>query len=168
MELRFRLMTNEEFTLALSMLRSAAQRLKEKDVNQWEHWLQPGEDKIAWIQQGFDRKEFYAVENQDAVVVAMFRLMEEDLLYWGEQKEKARYVHSLVVKRDFSGLQLGSKILKQIADNILKDGITKLRLDCNAANKWLCNYYEQQGFAKLGEVQMSHSLNNLYEKVLIK
>lgn len=166
MELQFRLMKSDEFGLALLMLTEAAQHLKDKGVNQWSHWLQPGEDQVAWIKEGFAKREFYAVENRDSVIIAMFRLMQEDLLYWGAQKDEARYVHSLVVKRDFAGMQLGTRILEQIGSDLIKAGVSKFRLDCNAANAWLCKYYEQQGFTKVGMVQMTHSLNNLYEKAL--
>lgn len=166
MQLRFRLMTVYEQDLALSLLKSAAQRLKDKGIDQWSHWLNPDQNKIDWVKEGFDLNQFYAVENLDQELVGMVRLLKEDLLYWGVQSDEARYIHSLVVKSEYSNQNLGSIILSEVAKRVRAEGITLLRLDCNAANKWLCSYYEKQGFTKAGEVQMSHSLNNLYEKKL--
>ena len=43
-------------------------------------------------------------------------------------------------------------------------GISLMRLDCNAQNPALCAYYEKQDFEKVGEKTMEWGINNLYEK----
>lgn len=141
--------------------------LNGKKVNQWSFWLSPAVDKINWIKAGFDKGEFFFVENKEKELVGMFRLMQQDELYWGEQEAKARYIHSLVVEKKFSGKQIGNKIIKLVEQEIINQGIFKLRLDCNAGNPILCSYYENQGFVKVGEKQMVDSLNNLFEKELL-
>jgi ribosomal protein S18 acetylase RimI-like enzyme len=97
----------------------------------------------------------------------MFRLLVEDELYWGKQPVTARYVHSFVVEKQFAGQQIGSKILAQLEHHLIENDIFRFRLDCNASNPALCAYYEKHGFKKVGEKQLPHSLNNLYEKCIL-
>lgn len=166
MEVHFRKVGITEFNQILSLLKEAAEQLKFKGIDQWGIWINPPEDKINWVKQGFDLKEFYFVENENQELVGMFRLSAKDLLYWGENNDNAKYVHSLVVRKKYSGQHLGEKIIHQIEQNLIEQHTDLFRLDCNATNIWLCNYYESLGFIKVGEIQMPHSLNNLYEKNL--
>ncbi|MFM2393795.1 MAG: hypothetical protein RLZZ546_1777 [Bacteroidota bacterium] len=167
MRLKFRQSKNEEIDIALSLLKQAAQKLKDNNINQWAFWLDPPDDKIDWIKKGFENNEFFFVETDHKEIVAMFRLSEKDEMYWGNQNDDAYYIHSLVVDKNFSGKKIGIQIIQLIESLLLDKGIFKLRLDCNASNLVLCNYYEMQGFVKVGEKQMPHSLNNLFEKSLL-
>jgi RimJ/RimL family protein N-acetyltransferase len=56
--------------------------------------------------------------------------------------------------------------LKQLINEASTRDIPLFRLDCNAANKALCAYYESLGFKQVGVKQIPHSLNNLYEMAL--
>jgi ribosomal protein S18 acetylase RimI-like enzyme len=163
----FRIAAEQDLSLALKLLKEAAETLKDKGINQWTFWQDPSEEKINWIKQGFENNEFYFVENLENELVAMFRLMSEDELYWGKQTQDARYIHSLVVRKQFSGQQIGQQIMQQIESNLIERNVFILRLDCNASSKGLCAYYEKLDFVKVGEKQMPHSLNHLYEKKLL-
>ena len=164
-EYKFHKMDKEDLSLCSKMLREAAQRLKDKNIDQWAYWLNPPQDKIDWVAQGIYDGEFYKVL-QDGQVVAMYRLQESDELYWGVQKEQARYIHSLVVSDKHTGKALGKTIIEKIEKETMENGVDLLRLDCNALNQGLCQYYEKLGFEKVGTVQMPYSLNALYEKKL--
>ncbi|PWV51960.1 N-acetyltransferase [Chitinophaga sp. S165] len=166
MELLYRQAAAGEIDIALVMLKEAAEAIRQKGLDQWSIWLNPGEDQVKWIHDGFANGEFYFVENESGRSVGMFRLSEEDILYWGVQENKAGYIHSLVVRKEFAGQELGQVMMKYVEKYLLTKGINLLRLDCNAANKWLCAYYENAGFVKVGQKQMPHALNNLYEKQL--
>lgn len=165
-ELVFRKAAMNELDTAFLLLKQAAAGLKEKGVNQWSIWLNPDKNKINWVKKGFVAGEFYFVETKENELAGMFRLMEQDELYWGKQELPARYVHSLVVTTAFKGSHTGKRIMAAIEKQVLAEGINLLRLDCIASNKRLCAYYESMGFVKQGEKQMPHSLNNLYEKIL--
>ena len=154
-----------ELDEALDMLKEAAKSLQSRKINQWEFWLNPPKEKINWVKEGFLNREFYFI-TQSAEVVGMLRLLDKDHLYWGEELEEAKYIHSLVIKEKYAGKKIGEKVIEIISENALKNSIHILRLDCNAANSKLCNYYEKQGFVKVREKRMPHSLNNLYEKRL--
>lgn len=166
MKLLFRKAKLSEIDTALLLLKQAASFLQSKKVNQWDFWLQPPADKINWVKEGFKNGEYYFVENETTKLIGMYRLLAEDELYWGKQELDAYYIHSFVVKQEFSGMQFGSKILAKIECELIKKGVLKLRLDCKASNPALCTYYEEKGFMKVGQKKMPHSLNYLYEKKL--
>jgi len=151
-----------ETATALALLRSAATTLQQKGIDQWSIWLDPPVEKIKWVEDGFGNGEFYFIIIKEQVA-GMYRLLTADELYWGVQETEARYIHSLVVLNEYSGQQIGRRVLEQLITKTREAGITLFRLDCNAANKALCNYYEQLGFRQVGMKQMPHSLNGLYE-----
>lgn len=165
MSLKFVLAQASELDIVLDLLKTAAKNLAEKNILQWQFWLNPPEDKVKWIEQGIENQEFRFVKREDELL-GMFRLQREDELYWGVQDTEAVYLHSLVIKPEFSGGGLGKIILQTIENQLISDNIYLFRLDCVAHNLTLCQYYESQGFVKVGEKQMPHSLNNLYEKKL--
>ena len=164
----FRLTNINELPLALSLLREAAKWLQSKNTQQWSFWINPPKEKIDWIKEGFENEEFYFVY-QNEILLGMFRLLYFDEEYWGKHPDrfdKAGYIHSLTIKRKFAGQGLGALFLQKIEDKLREEGIFKFRLDCMQSNTGLCNYYESQGFIKIGEIQMSWAIQNLYEKKL--
>ena len=164
----FRLAKIDELSSALSLLKEAALWLQTKNTQQWSFWINPSEERINWIKEGFESKEFYFVFINE-IFVGMFRLMYFDEQYWGKRPDrldKAAYVHSLTIKREFGGQGLGALFLQEIEEKLRSEGIFKFRLDCMQSNTGLCNYYESQGFLKVGEVEMSWAVQNLYEKDL--
>ena len=167
MILNFKRGNSKEYITALILLKLAAIGLHNKGINQWAIWLQPDEVKINWVKEGFEAGEFYLVKTETNELAGMFRLMKEDELYWGKQLQQARYIHSLVVTEKFKGKNIGKQIMQQIEEQVKASGINLLKLDCIASNTALCSYYESQGFKKTGTKQMTHSLNNLFEKQLM-
>jgi RimJ/RimL family protein N-acetyltransferase len=157
----------EEINIAFTLLKEAAQRLETQNIHYWSFWLNPPKEKINWIEEGFENQEFYFVKNEQQTIIGMFGLMSKDVLYWGEKNDNARYIHSFVTQNQFAGKKIGHQIINQIETNIKQENISILRLDCNAHNQNLCQYYENLGFKKVGEKQMPLSLNNLYEKNLM-
>jgi ribosomal protein S18 acetylase RimI-like enzyme len=151
-----------ETTTALALLKSAAATLQLKGIDQWSIWLDPTVEKIKWVEDGFANGEFYFILINEQIA-GMYRLLTADELYWGPQDVEARYIHSLVVLNEYAGQQIGRRVLEQLITESREAGIPLFRLDCNAANNALCNYYEQLGFRQVGLKQMPHSLNCLYE-----
>lgn len=165
MDFEFRQGEKKDIHKAFNLLKSAAKILQKKNINQWHFWLNPTQEKINWINEGFSKKEFFFIQSKNQII-GMFRISNQDILYWGIQNDEARYIHSFVIDHKFSGNQLGKKVLDKIILDLKTNKIFILRLDCNASNLNLCAYYENQGFVKVGEKQMPHALNNLYEKRL--
>lgn len=151
-------------SIALELLKTAAVRLADKGVDQWGHWLNPPPDKTEWLETGFLQGAYFILDKEQ--IIGMYRITTEDLEYWGVQEAKAMYLHSLVVLPKYAGKGIGSNTVQHVQKLAIKGVMEFLRLDCHAGNKALCAYYENQGFQKVGQKQMPHSLNNLYEKKL--
>ena len=162
MKFSYRIADSHEIEIAFQLLKHAANRLKLKGVNQWQYWLKPIPEKIKWIEDGFENNEFNFILDGESII-GMFRLLDKDELYWGVKDDCSNYLHSLVIIDDYVGLNIGRDILIQVIENSKKQGISFFRLDCNASNPKLCRFYENIGFKKVGEVDMPHSLNNLYQ-----
>lgn len=165
MNLQFKIAPENELNEALSFFKRASQSLYKKNISQWNYWVDPPQEKINWVKEGFEKAEFYFVYNAEDKKVAMFRLLKTDTLYWDKKglENHVRYVHSLVVPPEFSGLGIGKAVLLNIIKNLKSEGIKKFRLDCDGSNTRLCHYYESYGFKKVGEKTTNFALNNLYE-----
>lgn len=155
----------QDLELILSLFKEAAERLKAKGINQWQHWHSPDEPYVEWVRKGILQGEYYFTEKNEQLA-GMFRLMYEDEDYWGKQDIVAGYVHSLMTKTGFEGQNIGSDVLKWVEMELLKQNITHFRLDCRADNEKLCQYYISQGFIPVRQQVMPHYAVQLFEKRL--
>jgi ribosomal protein S18 acetylase RimI-like enzyme len=154
-----------EVVTALSLFEEAALELREKGINQWQHWINPTPEYVNRVQKGFDDKVYFFVE-KSGELAGMFRLMESDEEYWGTQQETAVYLHSFMTKSAFKGQNIGSTVIKSVELSMRKRGVRYFRLDCKADNEQLCNYYKKQGFKPVRMKQMPHYAVQLFEKEL--
>ena len=168
MEIKFIQALSSELGDALYFFKLASQNLSDKNVDQWSYWVDPPEEKIKWVKEGFEKGEFFFVYDLKGTKIAMFRLLNTDTLYWGKKglEKSVRYIHSFVVLPAYSGRGKGKTIMFQIIDRLQQENVHKLRLDCDGANQRLCQYYENYGFIKVGEKTTNYSVNNLYEMSL--
>lgn len=167
MNISIRQAKSDELPTALSLFEEAALKLREKGINQWQHWLNPTPEYVDWAKKGFDNGEYFFVEKQGQLA-GMFRLMYTDEDYWGQQLDSAAYLHSLVTKTGFEGQNIGTTTLKLIEYDLIKKSIYLFRLDCKADNQPLCNYYKRQGFAPVRIQKMPHYSVQLFEKKLME
>lgn len=166
MNLSFQKIQPDELNLVLGYLRSAAEMLQKKGVAQWTVWLNPAPVNTEWVAAGIQQGEYYLISN-DQSAIGIVRVSETDETYWGKQEINARYIHSLVIDEHYSGMGLGKRVIELLIQEAKAVAVSYMRLDCISTNTALCNYYESQGFKKVGQKQMPHSLNNLYEKSLL-
>jgi len=164
MEFNFRQIKINDKPKVLELLKETAEKISKMNIDHWQYWKNPHQEKIEWIEQGILNNEFFFIDNQREEFVGMVRILNEDLLYWGAQKEKAKYVHSLVVKEDFNGKGIGLKILETIAIKAKTENCKYVRLDADSKNSKLCSYYENLGFKKVGTKNLTLSTYNLYQK----
>ncbi|MFW6237972.1 MAG: GNAT family N-acetyltransferase [Halanaerobiales bacterium] len=153
----------EEIDTAFSLLREAAEWLREEGIDYWQDWHQPPENLRSWIKEGFDREEFYFA-GMDGEIVGMFRLKYSDEMFWGEENERAGYIHSFTTRRELKGRGIGDKILGRIEEMLKQKSIDKLRLDCGEGIDGLCEYYENRGFKKKRVTEVEGNRLVLYEK----
>lgn len=168
MKINFTPALKSDLSDALNFFKLASQALSEKQVSQWSYWVNPPEEKINWVKEGFENGEFFFVSDSEGNKIAMFRILEKDTLYWDQKgnEPNVRYVHSLVVPPEYGGMGIGKAVMLKIIDQLKQEKIDKFRLDCDASNSRLCDYYESYGFINVGRKKTKFSVNNLYEMSL--
>ena len=164
MQLNFSPIPPTDLDQVINMFQAAAKKISRLQIDHWQYWNDPPSDKIQWVKEGLANREYVYVRNKESDTVGMLRILDQDLMYWGEQDEKAKYVHSLVVKEDYNGQGLGQQILEQVADLARQDHCRYLRLDADSKNPKLCQYYESMGFKRVGSTTQRISTYNLYQK----
>lgn len=166
MHLTFTPITKADLDEVIKMFQAAAEKINRMHIDHWQYWNHPPSEKIKWVKEGIANNEYFFIQNEEEELIGMVRILDEDLMYWGEQSEKAKYIHSLVVKEKFNGQGLGVQILETVAKQAQKQGCNYLRLDADSKNPKLCNYYEKQGFKQVGAKKLAISTYNLYQKKL--
>ncbi|CAM1373530.1 GNAT family N-acetyltransferase [Tenacibaculum xiamenense] len=166
MTISFKQIEKEDLAKVLSLFKEAAEKINKKNVDHWQYWKNPPKEKVEWVAEGIANREFYFINTEQNENIGMVRILDEDIPYWGKQSEKAKYIHSLVIKERFNGKGLGATIIQKIENDSIKTNTEFLRLDADAKNLGLCRYYEKIGFEKVGIKKTPLSTNNLYQKKL--
>jgi ribosomal protein S18 acetylase RimI-like enzyme len=102
-------------------------------------------------------------EEKTTRVLGAVVLLEQDNR-WGADGLNSYYVHNLVSDPDVAGM--GEKIMHFCEMTAIADGKDKIRLDCQASNKKLIEYYQRLGFKYAGTVKEGSYCGNKLEKKL--
>ncbi|WP_066222211.1 GNAT family N-acetyltransferase [Formosa haliotis] len=164
MEIKFYKIDVSEKDMVLDLFIEAAKSIAKMNIDHWQYWMDPPEEKLKWVASGLRNGAFFVIKTGDDKTIGMVQILNEDELYWGKQTETALYVHSLVVKDTYKGLGLGQQILQDIEQQARRKDCRYLRLDADAKNPKLCRYYETIGFRKVGTKVLPLSVYNLYQK----
>lgn len=151
----------------LNLFKAAAEKINKLGIDHWQYWKNPPEEKINWIKEGIKKEEFYFIRMNNNNILGMLRIMNEDLTYWGKQDDKAKYIHSLVIKDKYSGLGIGNMAIQKVEVLAKNEKCKYLRLDADSQNLKLCTYYEKQGFKHVGLADVLPSPCILFEKELV-
>lgn len=157
--LDFKVAQPDDLSLVMEILAEAAAWLQEKGIDQWpsppnDHWQR----RLA---EAIQREEMYTVgivKNRFGIV----RFTWADP-YWPHD-DLAGYIHSMAVRDEMHGQNLGGLILFWAMMKAKQEGKQFLRLDCLAGNGRLRRYYEEQGFTYQGQHPDQDYVAALYEK----
>ena len=166
MKIHFKQIEIKDLEQVLHLFKRSAEKIKKMDIDHWQYWTNPPAEKIRWVEDGINNQEFFFIQTPNQDPIGMVRIMDEDVLYWGKQAEKAKYIHSLVVREHYNGQGMGQRIIETIGEQAKLQNCRYLRLDSDAKNPKLCSYYEKLGFKKVGIQELPLSTYNLYEKEL--
>ena len=166
MKLIFKSINKEDQSEVLKLFQESAEKINRMNIDHWQYWKNPSLEKIKWVEEGIENNEYFFVQNTQQETIGMVRILEQDLMYWGEQSQKAKYIHSLVVKEKYNVNGIGALILYKIANDAKEKHCKYLRLDADSKNPKLCKYYEKQGFKKVGIKKLPLSVYTLYQKKL--
>jgi ribosomal protein S18 acetylase RimI-like enzyme len=128
---------------------SGAARWMREERGVLDQWPEQFPDWL--IEDAIARGEMFLVR-AGTEIAGTVRIQNADVDAWGEDDGRAVYVHSLALRRKFSGQGLGAAILDKIQQDATAAGKPVLRLDCVATNVGLRNFYEQLGFEHRGDV----------------
>lgn len=93
--------------------------------------------------------------------VGTLLLIWDDEMTWGKQPPVAAYVHQIVVKDSYRGMNLGEKLLDWASKRAADNGRALLRIDVPPENKGLRSYYESLGFQWVQDREV-HPPNGTY------
>lgn len=145
----------------LGVLNEAAQWLTDRGIQQWT----PGMFNRLLLLGAIDDGEVYIVR-RDGASVATISLGWSDALTWGTMPDDAGYVHDLAIRRIVGGQRVGRALLDWAARTSAAAGKDFVRLDCNADNEPLNDYYRRAGFSFRGSVLSPYTGRqvSLYER----
>ena len=161
--MEFIALEESDLQLVLDYLKKSAEWLKSKDIDYWQNWHNPQKLYVDWIKEGLQSRQFYQVK-QDSKPVGIFRLQYEDEMFWGKKNDRAGYIHSFTVNRDYSGKGWGYKILLEVEKLLKDDNRNLLRLDCGEDVAGLIKYYKNYGFNEVGNAEVGGEHLVLLEK----
>ena len=140
----------------LVILKNVAEDLRDNKISQWTQWLSPQASDIKWISDKIESQAFFFVLINNEMA-GMFSLSDSDEKYWGKQKIKAKYLHSLTTLTKYKGTGFGKKVVKKIKTDLKDTDYKFLRLDCISTNTHLKEYYQSQGFTYLKTIQIKNN-----------
>lgn len=152
----------DESNLVINMLKEVAQWMKNNEINQWQYLLAGGDDEE--IKQAILDKKTYILL-KDNKLIATFTLSSvqsewDEHIFGKEINSDSLYLHRLAVIPAHMKQGIGESILVWIQQNFSDKKY--LKLDCVSNNKKLNDFYKNNGFEYLGEID-KHSK---FQKVL--
>jgi GNAT superfamily N-acetyltransferase len=148
-----------DLALLLAMRREAADWLASIGSDQWAAAWPDSDGMAAGVLQSIDARAVWMVY-EDRAPVATLTLdtwANPDLWTPSEAAEPARYVHRLIVRRQFGGRGVGPELLDWCGTRAAAEGARWLRLDAWTTNDVLHRYYVQHGFEHVRTRQLAHN-----------
>src|SRR5690554_178595 len=130
------------------LLYDTALWLSEKGSTQWSGLLK-GED-VHNIEGAIERKEVFLVYKSDKLIgtfALWSKQTEWDKDFWGvDESTDDFYLHRLALSSDEHGNNAGNLLLSKAKEVAAEKNKNGLRLDCIASNKYLNQFYKNNGF----------------------
>ncbi|MFC8454753.1 GNAT family N-acetyltransferase [Kitasatospora sp. NPDC057223] len=158
-----RVATATDLDTVVNLWGHAAAWLAERGTRQWQY--PPRAERIA---ENIAAGECWIVEDEGAPVATITVDEHADPDFWSPEEidDAALYVHRMVVRRDVSGLELGSALLDWASTHAAEQGKDWLRLDAWRDNTDLQAYYTNRGFTHVRSVDVaSRGSGALFQRV---
>ncbi|MGW4931633.1 GNAT family N-acetyltransferase [Streptomyces sp. NPDC004166] len=143
---------------ALLALRTEAEGwLRAKDTDQWSD-PETGERAIAKWRESIDEGRAWVVVGERDEVLATVSRGPVDRDFWtdADHPETALYLYKLIVAREASGQQLGTRVIDWMSRLAALEGRTWVRIDTWRTNSGLHAYYERLGFRHVRTEEPPH------------
>ncbi|WP_220293491.1 GNAT family N-acetyltransferase [Streptomyces sp. MBT84] len=143
---------------ALLALRTEAEGwLRNKGTDQWSD-PETGERAISKWRDSIDEGRAWVVVGEHDEVLATVSRGPVDRDFWtdADLPETALYLYKLIVAREASGRQLGTRVIDWMSRLAALEGRTWVRIDTWRTNSGLHNYYERLGFRHVRTEEPPH------------
>ncbi|MEZ7004619.1 N-acetyltransferase family protein [Streptomyces sp. AD55] len=143
---------------ALLALRTEAEGwLRTKGTDQWSD-AETGERAIAKWRASIDEGRAWVVVGEHDEVLATVSRGPVDRDFWkdSDHPEAALYLYKLIVAREASGRNLGTRVIDWMSRLATLEGRTWVRIDTWRTNTGLHAYYERLGFQHVRTEAPSH------------
>ncbi|MFD8524556.1 GNAT family N-acetyltransferase [Streptomyces capillispiralis] len=143
---------------ALMALRAEAEGwLRTKGTDQWSD-PETGERAISKWRESIDEGRAWVVVGERDEVLATVSRGPVDRDFWtdADRPETALYLYKLIVAREASGRQLGTRLIDWVSRLAALEGRTWVRIDTWRTNAGLHHYYERLGFEHVRTEAPSH------------
>lgn len=155
--------TQGNTAIAIEIMREAAAWLVKTGQPLW-RLEDITEDKIL---ADITRDDVYVgwVANESAAAMI---LQWRDPFFWPQAREDAGYIHKLVVRRRFAGMNISHQMVEWAKQEAQRRGKEYLRLDCAGDRTKLCSFYEGLGFQQVDRRMVGVFDEAFYELRLAK
>lgn len=103
----------------------------------------------------------------DGVPAGSLQLIDSDPTVWGEHvgsDQQGLYIHRFATATAFRGTGVGKRMIDWACQKVIDAERVQLRLDCNASNPRLREYYEKQSFWCIGETALGAYTAALHQR----
>ena len=155
---------SEDLNRVMALLNEASHWLISRGITQW-RWILTDAGR-AVIATRFETDEMYLVYQGDDPV-ATFSLRWQESTMWGGAGNdgQAGYLYGFAVARKLAGQGVGLELIAWAAGQVAARGKRFLRLDTDAGNAGICDYYQRAGFHACGEAPRAQGgMLQLYER----
>ena len=73
MDIFFKQIHIDDKNKVLLLFKEAAEKISKKNVDHWQYWKNPPQEKIKWVEEGILNDEFFFVENSEQQNIGMSR-----------------------------------------------------------------------------------------------
>jgi ribosomal protein S18 acetylase RimI-like enzyme len=154
-----------ELSVVMDIYDEAAQWLHSKGIH---YWMYPQPLSIWDLVEDDIQEEcvFLCRIQADGRAVGTIRVLWADSAMWPEEAGDAGYIHGLATRTEARGQGVGAAMLGWAKGHVRAHGKKYIRLDCEASNPVLRQYYEKLGFVFRGEITHDGYVGARYEMAL--
>jgi GNAT superfamily N-acetyltransferase len=139
-------------------------------TDQWQQAWPTAEGERERVRSSIEQGQTWIVwDRSDAVATfAIDRFSDPHLWTKSEQAERALYVHRFIVRRDYSGIRLGARLMDLIEVWAAHDDDHWLRVDVWTTNTRLHDYYQSIGFDHVRTIVSDYPSGALFQREVPK
>lgn len=147
------------------LIQKRIQWMEKNNINQWNRTNYLDSYPRRYFEDKVEAGQLYVMQDElRGRVIGAVVLLAEDKRWNNEGSRKNYYIHNLVTDTEVPGG--GQKIINLCEQIAVKNGASTVRLDCQASNIKLNEYYSGLGYCYVGDVQEGSYIGNKREKKL--